>query len=161
MLPSQVSSREYACLNGNTDSCYQHLGFKMGMALASLNINGLRSHFLEVQQLIRSQGIHLLALNETKLDPNYPKDLTNIPGYQQERRDRARNGGGVSIYVRDTIKYKLRSEVPTDDLEIICIGINPSKGKSFLILAWYRPPNDAFSSFHKLEMFRKLTFYST
>ena len=86
MLPSQGTSREYACLNGNqADSCHQHLGFKTGMALASLNVNGLRSHFDEVELLIRSQGIHLLALNETKLDPNYPKDLTNIPGYQQER----------------------------------------------------------------------------
>ena len=111
----------------------------------------LRSHFDEVQLLIRSQGIHLLALNKTKLDPNYPKDLTNIPGYHQEHRDRTRNGGGVSIYIRDTIKYTLRSDVPTDDLEIICIEINPSKSKSFLILAWYRPPSGPVSSFHKLE----------
>ena len=52
------------------------------MAIASLNVNGLRSHLDEVQLLINNLGIHILALNETKLDPNYPKELTCIAGYQ-------------------------------------------------------------------------------
>ena len=82
----------------------------MGMALASLNINGLRSHLDEVQ---------------------LPKELTEIPGYQQERRYRTGNGGGVSIYIKDPIKYKLRSDVPTDDLEIICCEIIHQKANPF------------------------------
>ena len=121
------------------------------MAIASLNINGLRSHLDEVQLLIRSLGIHILALNETKLDPNYPKELTSLPGYQQERLDRTSSGGGVSIYIWDSIKYKLRSDVPVDDLEIICIELEPPKSKPFLVLAWNRPPSDPVASFDKLE----------
>ena len=78
----------------------------------SLNINGLRSHLDEAQLLSRSLGIHILALSETKLDPHYPKELTSLPGYQQERLDRTSSGGGVSIYIRDSIKYKLHSDVP-------------------------------------------------
>ena len=82
-LPSpQITNRENACITGErSDSCRQHLGFKKGMAMASLNINGLRSHLDEVQLLIRSLGIHILALNENKLDPNYPKELTSLSGY--------------------------------------------------------------------------------
>ena len=121
------------------------------MAVASLNVNGLRSHLDEVQLLINNLGIHILALNETKLDPNYPKELTSIAGYQQERLERTCNGGGVSIYIRDSIKYKPRSDVPVDDLEIICIEVEPPKSKSFLVLAWYRPPSDPVASFDKLE----------
>ena len=121
------------------------------MAIASMNINGLRSHLDEVQLLIRSLGIHILAINETKLDPNYPKELTSLPGFQQECIDRASSGGGVSIYIRDSIKYKLRSDVPVDDLEIICIEVEPPKSKPFLVLAWYRPPSDPVASFNKLE----------
>ena len=152
-LPSsQITNRENACFTGErSDSCRQHLGFKKGMAIASLNINGLRSHLDEVQLLIRSLGIHILALNETKLDPNYPKELTSLSGYQQERLDRKSSGGGVSIYIRDSIKYKLRSDVPVDDLEIICIEVEPPKSKPFLVLAWYRPPSDPVASFDKLE----------
>ena len=152
-LPSpQTTNRENACFPGErSDLCRQHLGFKKDMAIASLNINGLRSHLDEVQLLIRSLGIHILALNETKLDLNYPKELTSLFGYQQERLDRTSSGGGVSIYIRDFIKYKLRSDVPVDDLEIICIDVEPPKSKPFLVLAWYRPPSDPVASFDKLE----------
>ena len=82
------------------------MGYKKGMAIASLNVNGLRSHLDEIQLLINNLGIHILALNETKLDPNYPIELTSVAGYQQERLERTCNGGGVSVYIRDSIKYK-------------------------------------------------------
>eukprot|EP00794_Sanderia_malayensis_P016541 gene16541-18216_t len=127
------------------------------MAIASLNINGLRSHLDEVRLLIRDLGIHILALNETKLNTESPKELTSVAGYQQERLERTCNGGGVSIYIRDSIKYKRRLDVPIDDLEIICIEVNPPKSKSFLVLAWYRPPSDPVVSFNKLE--KVLSFF--
>ena len=162
--PPQTLNRENACTAGSlpenltptsetvaSGGCHQHLGFKKGMAIASLNINGLRSHLDEVQLLIRDFGIQILALNETKLDPDYPKELTSVAGYQQERLDRTCNGGGVSIYIRDSIKYKRRLDVPIDDLELICIEVEPPKSKSFLVLVWYRPPSDPVGSFNKLE----------
>ena len=131
--------------------CHQHLGFKKGMAIVSLNIKGLCSHLDEVLLLIRDLRIQILALNETKLDPEYPKELTTVAGYQQERLDRTCNGGGVSIYIRDSIKYKRRLDIPIDDLELICFEVEPPKSKSFLALAWYRPPSDPVGSFNKLE----------
>ena len=121
------------------------------MAIASLNINALRSHLDEVQLLMRDLGIKILASNETKLDPGYPKELASLAGYQQERLDRTGNGGGVSVYVRDSMKYKRRLDVPTDGLELICIEVEPPKNKSFLVIAWYRPPSDPVGSFSKLE----------
>ncbi len=121
------------------------------MALASLNVNGLRSHLDELKLLIRDLGIHILAINETKLDPNYPKELTDIADYQQERLDRTCNGGGVSIYIRDSIKYKRRLDVPIDGLELICIEVQLPKSESFLVLVWYRPPSSPVSTFDKLE----------
>ena len=126
----------------------QHIGFNKGVAIASLNVNGLRGHLDEVQII---NGIHILALNETKLDPNYPKELTNLEGYQQEGWDRTCNGASVSIYIRDSIRYKTRSDVLIDDLEIIWIEVEPPKSRSLLVLAWYRPPNDSVLSFFKLE----------
>ena len=45
----------------------------------------------------------------------------------------------------------MRSDVPVDDLEIICIDVEPPKSKPFLVLAWYRPPSDPVASFDKLE----------
>ena len=41
--------------------------------------------------------------------------------------------------------------MPSDGLEIICVEISPPKSKSFLIVAWYRPPSALVDSVNKLE----------
>ena len=101
--------------------------------------------------ILKNLDIHIFALNDTILDKSYPNELTEITGYQQERLERNCNGGGVSIYVKDTIKYKLRSDVPIYGLELICIEIEPPKSKPFLVLSWYWPPSETIDSFNKLE----------
>ncbi len=130
---------------------HRQLGFRKGMVIASLNINGLRGKFDEIQLLMHEMGLHILALNETKLDPSYSKQLTTVAGFQQQRLDRTCNGGGVAIYIRDSIKYKIRDDVPIDNLELICIEVQPPRAKSFLVVAWYRPPGDPVGSYDKLE----------
>ena len=73
MVSDNLNFREVACgfpsenLTPTSESVassesHQHLGFKQGMAIASLNINGLRSHLDEVQLLMRDLGILILAL---------------------------------------------------------------------------------------------------
>ena len=124
--PPQTLNREDVCNTGcspknltpTSDSvasgkCHQHLGCKKDIAIASLNINGLCSHKDEIQLLIRDPGIQVLALNETKLDPGFPKELISLAGYQQERLDRTYYGGGFFIYIRDSIKYKRRRRIMT------------------------------------------------
>ena len=111
------------------------------MIIASLNVNGLRRHFDKIQNILSNLGIHVLALNETKLDDNHPKELSDILGYQQVRFDGSRSGGGASIYIREPIKSRTRSDVPKNDLELICIEIEPPKSRPFLVLAWYKPPS--------------------
>ena len=41
------------------------------MVIASLNVNSLLSHHDEIVSLIKEQGIHFLALNETKIDKSF------------------------------------------------------------------------------------------
>ena len=120
------------------------------MATASLTINGLRSHLDEIKLLLNDRGIHILALNETKLDASIPKELIEISGYQHKRLDRTCSGGGVAFYVRDSIKMKLRDDVPSDGLELLRVEISPPKSKPFLVVAWYRRPSDTVDSFNKL-----------
>ena len=89
-----------ACLRGG---CRQHLDIKKGMLIASLNINGLRCHSEEIQLLLEDLRIHVMALNETKVDPEYPGELTNIPGFEHKQRKRTCRSGGVSVYIRDSV----------------------------------------------------------
>ena len=92
-----------------------------------------------------------MVLNETKIDPGYPFELTAIADYQEERLERFARGGGVSVCVRDSIRFNRRMNVPIEDLELICIEILPQKCSSFFALAWYRPPNNPIRTFEKLE----------
>ena len=62
------------------DQPHQHLGFGKGMTISSLKVNALKRHFDEIQNILSSLGIHVLALNETKLDKKHPEELTDITG---------------------------------------------------------------------------------
>ena len=90
-------------------------------------------------------------MNEIKIDPLYPTELTCIPGYEQVRLERSNHGGVVAIYIKDSIRFKHRNDLPPNGLELICIEVEPPKAKSFLVLAWYRPPSDTVETFEKME----------
>ena len=100
---------------------------------------------------MQSSDIHILALNETKLDPQYPKKLNAIADYQKARLDRKCTGGGFSLYIRDSVKFKLRDDVPTGNVQLICVEIQQPKSKFYLVVSWYRPPSDPVDSVNRME----------
>ena len=77
-----------------------------------------------------------------------------VTGKKQLRLDRSRSGGGTFLYVRDTLKFLIRNDIPGEGIELLCSEIQPQKCKPFLFLAWYRPPNDPVGTFHKFERVR-------
>ena len=85
------------------------LGSSKGMAVASLNINSLMLHFDEIRLLIKNFGIHIPAINETKIDKNVHDDLVSIDGYTIKRCARNRKGGGVAVYIKDTLLINVLS----------------------------------------------------
>ena len=98
--------------------------------MASLNINGLRSHIDEIKLLLNELEIDILALNETKLGDSINRQKTEIAGFKEVRLDRSRQGGGVSLYLRDSIQYILRNDIPNSNLELLCIEVQPIKASS-------------------------------
>ena len=119
--------------------------------IASLNVNSLQLHLDEIKCLVNEKGIHILAVNETKLDNEITDNLLEIEGYTLHREDRNRNGGGVAVYVHNSLKYHRRTDIPDKSLELICIEMEPIRARPFLIFAWYRPPSALIESFKKLE----------
>ena len=59
--------------------------------------------------------------------------------------------GGISLYVRETLKLLIRNDIPGESIELLCIEIQRLKCKPFLFPPWYRPPNDPVCTFHKFE----------
>ena len=119
--------------------------------MASLNYNGLRSHLDEINALVKSMGIDTLALNEIKLDHLIEQQLTEVTGSKQLRLHKSRSGGGISLYVRDTLKFLIRNDIPGEGIELLCMEIQPLKCKLFLFVAWYRTPSDPVCTFSKFE----------
>ena len=57
------------------------------------------------------------------------------------RKDRQiNNGGGLTIYIKNNLCFKRRTELESNDIENIWIEINSLKNK-FLVGLFYRPPN--------------------
>ena len=127
------------------------LGFRKGMAIATLNIYRLTTHIDELRLVMEEKNIHILAINETKLDELMPASLVSVDGYSLEREDRNFFGGGVAIYIKNTINYEVIKNIPETTLEILCIKILPKQAEPFVIVSWYRPPLSQVACFEELE----------
>ena len=130
-------------------SCLNARGFKMAL----LNIVSLSKHVDEL--CISKLFLHfdLLALNETRLDSSISDGPVKIRGYDIVRNDRSRRGGGVCVYLRSTINYKIRDDLVPDDIETICLEISKPHSRSFIVTSVYRPPSSApefFLTFEKI-----------
>ena len=79
-LDSEVDDFLQHCGSGGGGLCQQHLGFRKGLAIASLNVNGLRGRLDGVKLLLSNLGIHFLAVNETKFDKKCPKGVIGNSG---------------------------------------------------------------------------------
>ena len=106
-----------------------------GFKIAFVNIVSLPKYLNELFLRMQSQTLDLLALSETRLDNTFTDSAVSIDGYTLIRRDRCRGGGGggVAMYVRNVIDFKIRSDLSDPDLEFLCIEIKKPRAKPFLI----------------------------
>ena len=86
---------------------------------------------------MQNKSFDILTLNETRLDDSVLDCEVEIPGYDILRRDRNRNGGRVSMYIRKNIPYSNRKDLAVENIELICIEIKKPKSKPLLIETWY------------------------
>ena len=124
-------------------------GFKM----AFLNIVSLPKKIDEINFSMSKKFIDLIAFNETRLDANITDNMINLDGYDIVRKDRSRNGGGVCIYLRSSINYKIRDDLVPSELEAVCVEIIKPHSKPFFVTTVCRPPSalsEFFDHFEKL-----------
>ena len=97
-----------------------------GLNIASLNINSIMRHIDEIRILLSDCSFDILAINATKLDHTIFDCEIHINNYSIVCYDRNRYGGGVAIYVENSILYKTLLNFPDligylRSLFIICI----------------------------------------
>ena len=121
--------------------------------MAFLNIVSLPKKIDEINFSMLKKFIDLIAFNETRLDANITDNMINLDGYDIVRKDRSRNGGGVCIYLRSSINYKIRDDLVPSELEAVCVEIIKPHSKPFVVTTVYRPPSalsEFFDHFEKL-----------
>ena len=64
----------------------------------------LRNKIHEIDQIVQTNDIHVLALSETQLDSSLEDAEFSIQNYTLFREDRNKNGGGVAMYTESTTR---------------------------------------------------------
>jgi hypothetical protein len=78
---------------------------------------------------------------------------TTVIGYDIIRKDRSRRGGGVCVYLRSSISYKLtRNDLVPDGLEAVCLEICKSNSRNFIVASVYRPPDASSAFFYNFSL---------
>ena len=103
-----------------------------GLKIASLNIVSLRKYKDELGIILHDNEIDVIGLNETRLDAKIANRDLLIEGYKIFRNDRNVHGGGVALYVKDSLEV-IQVEQQMDNLEIISLEIKPKIAKSFFL----------------------------
>ena len=108
--------------------------------IGNLNINAIRNKFEQLKETV----LEILVVTETKLDETFLESLFLMDGFSKPYRlDRNKNGGGVMIFIRDTISSKiLEKHIFPNDVESIFVELNFRKCK-WLLYGTYQPPSQS------------------
>ena len=112
------------------------------LVMTHLNVNGLRSKFPEIGEILRNGCTDFFSLAETKLDNSFPISQFDVPNYKTYREDRNGNGGGLACYVSSSIPHRIRTDlIPVlNGIEAIVIELQLKSAK-VCVVTLYRPPS--------------------
>ena len=141
---SSSSSAAPAASNSSFNTCSipSVLSCK-GLHFVHANVRSILPKLAEIRLFLSRTKAAVFAASETWLDSTVNDGEVNIPGFNVVRRDRNRNGGGVAMFIRDTIAYNPRPDLAVDGLEATWIELLLPRSKGILIGSVYRPPNDS------------------
>ena len=122
-----------------------------GLKIAHLNIHSLRQKTDSLcLEGLDNKTIDILTLSETWLDDTFQDAVIALPGFTCIRRDRIVEKigyGGVAVYVREGLPFRLRHDIDSGVNECLWIELNRVKCRPTLICCAYRAPEAVFSEF--------------
>eukprot|EP00794_Sanderia_malayensis_P006580 gene6580-7323_t len=107
---------------------------RKGLKILHQNIRGLLTHKQNLCHILGDfKGIHILSLSETHLAADEEAEA-QIIGYDFLGKPRiSGQGGGVGIYISQSVPFQRRLDLEDDNIECIWIEILFPKSKGFLI----------------------------
>ena len=126
--------------------------------IAHLNVRSMvsRENFHLIKQTISSNEFDIFTISETWLDLSTTDADRQISGYILFRQDRGthKTGGGVVVYVKDTYKASVITElsaVSDSNFQQLWLKVQCKKLKSFPLCTVYRPPNSPITFLEDIE----------
>ena len=110
---------------------------KQGLKIDCLNVRSLYRKIDEVHHIILSKNFHIFGINETWLDSFITDDELSLEGYDLIRCDRNRHGGGVCLFIKQSISYNVLQDV-NNCVESVWIKVTVNS-QNFGIGCAYRP----------------------
>ena len=112
--------------------------------IGHLNINSIRNKFEELKLLVKD-SLDLIIITETKIDNSFIINQFLIDGFSMPfRADRDKHGGGILVYIRESINARLL-EIH-NDIEGIFFEIN-LRNRKWFICATYNPHKNLCKTF--------------
>ena len=76
-----------------------------------MNVVPLRKHKIEEAKLMYEHQLDILGFNETRLSKDICDSDVSVEGFDIQGYDRDTLGGGVAIYVKDTIPQQKKEDM--------------------------------------------------
>ena len=118
---------------------------ELGLNLLSLNC---RSLFPKIDDLRLLALSDIIAVCETFLDQSISSSELAIANLTLIRRDRNRHGGGVALYIREDLPFRVIIKHPWIELLVVQLSV---KKRKITCGIFYRPPSSNSSVLHELE----------
>lgn len=91
------------------------------LKIAHLNVRSLVPHINELEDIVISESVNVMAVGETWLHNGIHSSLVQINGFEFIRRDYDGRGSGVGLYVSKSIRY---DRIPTSfNIEHLCVKL--------------------------------------
>ena len=97
--------------SANVELCSSTTAKKSKFCIGHLNICGLFRKIDLVSLFVREHDFDIFGITETLLKESIPTALIDINGYNFERKDRVKEGGGVGVYIKTNIDYLRRNDL--------------------------------------------------
>ena len=121
-----------------------------GLSIMNLNIQSLKPK-IDILT-VEAQSYDVLVFTETWLSSKYSDEDVQIPNFKKpfrcDRNDRL--GGGVAIYVRDTLHVIPRNDLQVNGVEAVWVELHVCQRK-LLVGGIYRPPNSNNTQWLNME----------
>ena len=104
-----------------------------GLHFIHINARSLISKSEEIRLLVKAWNPAVLAISESWLDSSVNDSEITIQGYLCDRKDSNRQGGGVSLFIREDLAYNRRNDLCSENLEFLAIDLLLPKTKPILV----------------------------